>query len=328
MKFMLIVCIAFLARVKPVSTSAKPACMNMTRKPVTSSHVKLIPRRFWSTRSASFAAYGSVALGGLVVARLRGVPGERPSRFAPLPVVRPDGSPGAGTVGAAQPARSPTAPTSPAIRMSRRSDAPGPRRRRPGLDRRTTGSSSMACIDPSSIESVIGRGRRPDRLRSPRVRAEPGVAGPPGSTRASKGPVVPGDSPDARSRIASPAARSGAPGSRPRRRPCRDRWRGRRRAGEPPPPSRSPSRMASSPAFMFGRNRPGASCSARADAARAASTSASARCAPLSSAQPSAHSGLVRSSSSRRSRPVVHSSWASARIAAFTLGFTRRSRWR
>ena len=33
MKFMLIVCAAFLARQKPVSTIAKPACMNMTRKP-------------------------------------------------------------------------------------------------------------------------------------------------------------------------------------------------------------------------------------------------------------------------------------------------------
>ena len=29
------VCAAFLARVSPVSTSAKPACMNMTRKPAT-----------------------------------------------------------------------------------------------------------------------------------------------------------------------------------------------------------------------------------------------------------------------------------------------------
>ena len=62
MKFMLIVCIAFLARVKPVSTSAKPACMNMTRKPVTSSQTMLMAIRFWSTMSASFAAYGSLAL--------------------------------------------------------------------------------------------------------------------------------------------------------------------------------------------------------------------------------------------------------------------------
>ena len=33
---------AFFARVSPVSTSAKPACMNMTRNPVTSVHTMLI----------------------------------------------------------------------------------------------------------------------------------------------------------------------------------------------------------------------------------------------------------------------------------------------
>ena len=42
MKFIAIVCAAFLARLKPVSTSAKPACMNMTRKPATSVHTKLM----------------------------------------------------------------------------------------------------------------------------------------------------------------------------------------------------------------------------------------------------------------------------------------------
>ena len=36
---------AFLARVRPVSTSAKPACMNMTRKPATSVHTMLIATR-------------------------------------------------------------------------------------------------------------------------------------------------------------------------------------------------------------------------------------------------------------------------------------------
>src|SRR5438876_943875 len=35
MKFMVIVCAAFLARVNPVSTIAKPACMNITRNPAT-----------------------------------------------------------------------------------------------------------------------------------------------------------------------------------------------------------------------------------------------------------------------------------------------------
>src|SRR6266496_4864714 len=42
MKFMVMVWAAFLARVKPVSTSAKPACMNITRKPATSVQTKLI----------------------------------------------------------------------------------------------------------------------------------------------------------------------------------------------------------------------------------------------------------------------------------------------
>src|SRR5258706_13141869 len=42
MKFMVIVWPAFLARVKPVSTSAKPACMNITRNPASSVHTKLI----------------------------------------------------------------------------------------------------------------------------------------------------------------------------------------------------------------------------------------------------------------------------------------------
>ena len=36
----------FLARVKPVSTRAKPACMNMTRKPVISVHIMLMAERF------------------------------------------------------------------------------------------------------------------------------------------------------------------------------------------------------------------------------------------------------------------------------------------
>src|SRR5215813_58262 len=42
MKFMDIVCAAFFARQNPVSTIAKPACMNMTRKPVISVHTMLM----------------------------------------------------------------------------------------------------------------------------------------------------------------------------------------------------------------------------------------------------------------------------------------------
>ena len=44
MKFIDIVCAAFLARIRPVSTSAKPACMKMTRKPATSTQTKLIEK--------------------------------------------------------------------------------------------------------------------------------------------------------------------------------------------------------------------------------------------------------------------------------------------
>src|SRR3569832_131053 len=39
MKFIAIVWATFLARTRPVSTSANPACMNMTRKPATSVHM-------------------------------------------------------------------------------------------------------------------------------------------------------------------------------------------------------------------------------------------------------------------------------------------------
>ena len=46
-KFIIMVWFAFLARVRPVSTTAKPACMNMTRKPAINVHTKLIAIRFW-----------------------------------------------------------------------------------------------------------------------------------------------------------------------------------------------------------------------------------------------------------------------------------------
>src|SRR5580704_16183784 len=41
MRFIAIVLTAFLERVKPVSSIAKPSCMNITRKPATSSHARL-----------------------------------------------------------------------------------------------------------------------------------------------------------------------------------------------------------------------------------------------------------------------------------------------
>src|SRR5204863_7517909 len=47
MKFIIMVWLAFLARHRPVSTIAKPACMNITRKPVIRVHTKLIATLFW-----------------------------------------------------------------------------------------------------------------------------------------------------------------------------------------------------------------------------------------------------------------------------------------
>src|SRR5882762_9333270 len=58
MKFIIMVWATFLALVKPVSTRANPACMNMTRKPVTSVHIMLIETLLWPTTSASSASVG------------------------------------------------------------------------------------------------------------------------------------------------------------------------------------------------------------------------------------------------------------------------------
>src|SRR5947199_7288074 len=58
MKFIIMVCATFLARVKPVSTSANPACMNMTRKPVSSVHITLIETRLWPANSATSVSVG------------------------------------------------------------------------------------------------------------------------------------------------------------------------------------------------------------------------------------------------------------------------------
>src|SRR6266850_58316 len=58
MKFIIMVCATFFARVNPVSTSAKPACMNMTRKPVSSVHITLIETRLWPANSATSESVG------------------------------------------------------------------------------------------------------------------------------------------------------------------------------------------------------------------------------------------------------------------------------
>ena len=44
-RFIIIMCPAFLARVNPVTRSAKPTCMNSTRKPVSSSQLKFTDTR-------------------------------------------------------------------------------------------------------------------------------------------------------------------------------------------------------------------------------------------------------------------------------------------
>ena len=70
MKFIAMVCAAFFARVKPVSTIAKPACMNMTRKPVTSVHMMLMEILLWPTvsiTSASVGFFGSLTATSLAV---------------------------------------------------------------------------------------------------------------------------------------------------------------------------------------------------------------------------------------------------------------------
>src|SRR6266571_7498719 len=70
MKFIAIVWAAFLARQKPVSTSANPACMNMTRKPVRSVHIRLMAILLWPTvaiTSSSFGAFASLTTTSLAV---------------------------------------------------------------------------------------------------------------------------------------------------------------------------------------------------------------------------------------------------------------------
>src|SRR5262245_28531209 len=79
MKFIDIVWAAFLARVNPVSTIAKPACMNITRKPASSVHTKLMAILLWPTVSITSGRVGF--FGSFTVTS------------AAVPVVAPVGSP-------------------------------------------------------------------------------------------------------------------------------------------------------------------------------------------------------------------------------------------
>src|SRR5450756_2190958 len=58
MKFIIMVWAAFRARVKPVSASAKPACMNITRKPATRTQTKLSDTRVWPTADPISSSVG------------------------------------------------------------------------------------------------------------------------------------------------------------------------------------------------------------------------------------------------------------------------------
>src|SRR5215510_1930541 len=79
MKFIDIVWAAFFARVNPVSTIAKPACMNMTRNPARSVQTKLMAILLWPTVSIT-----SVRVGFF---------GSLTGTSAAVPVVAPVGSP-------------------------------------------------------------------------------------------------------------------------------------------------------------------------------------------------------------------------------------------
>src|SRR5258708_12629918 len=87
MKFIEIVWAAFLARQKPVSTMANPACMNMTRKPVMSVQTMLIEILLWPTVAITSASVGALA--------------SFTGTSDAVPVLSPVGSGGAGAAGAA-----------------------------------------------------------------------------------------------------------------------------------------------------------------------------------------------------------------------------------
>ena len=64
-KFIENVSAAFFARIRPVSTRAKPACMKMTKKPAINTHMKLIEKKL---REEDCATASSAAASSLVVA--------------------------------------------------------------------------------------------------------------------------------------------------------------------------------------------------------------------------------------------------------------------
>src|SRR2546425_1742324 len=99
MKFTAIVWAAFWARQKPVSTSANPACMNMTRKPVSSVHMRLMAILLWpavAITSFSVGFLASLTVTSLAVPVLSPVGSGTPTGAAAAGSVA-----GGGAVGAA-----------------------------------------------------------------------------------------------------------------------------------------------------------------------------------------------------------------------------------
>jgi hypothetical protein len=89
--FIAIVWPAFLARVKPVSAMANPACMNMTKKPHTSVQTMLMAIRLCPMTSASLAASGSL-VARLASSSLVGAADVAPITSAAPPMDAPEGS--------------------------------------------------------------------------------------------------------------------------------------------------------------------------------------------------------------------------------------------
>ena len=74
MRFIAIVLTAFLDRVKPVSSIAKPTCMNITRNPPTSTQARLSDGASEACEVSAFCACGSID------GTESGRPGRRPPR--------------------------------------------------------------------------------------------------------------------------------------------------------------------------------------------------------------------------------------------------------
>src|SRR5262245_12710007 len=131
MKFMAAVWAPFLARQRPVSTNMKPACMNITRKPVIIVHTMLMEKTLCAIRS-----YRSVT------PRLAGAsPLPSPAGVAHTPAAPPVWS---GQVGLAGSAFAPAKYDGSSSAAHRRSAHPSPPAVRPTI---TTSHSQRAAFD-------------------------------------------------------------------------------------------------------------------------------------------------------------------------------------